>query len=452
MDRLTATPPAEHVAAAYVLLERWQRLYAQGLSAAPILAQCERALLHHLRLIGPQTSAMEPGSGAFLHWGAQLLAQPPVIPGTGSPAAASLAAFNALIGDAETRDAALRAWLWCTPAGTPAATLPVAMLSLMLEGEGEAPADSWTERLWRSCSACGVVMPTEILAQAWRHESPAVRAGALRYLVDAGQRESLPAPSHVWPLQQGADWPTVASLTDSTASTSGSGVALTQNPQLRRARLRVGVAHGALTREGLARALEAASDHSYEALLLRAAAGDSTLPEQLALCLERNAEWVLPLAALTGTTAGAEFLLEVLAEPRYRSAAGTAWQLLTGRPLALQPQLRVAGSGRRPDAVLRIGYRPDVAQAQRWWRDHCGLFDEAEQGVLLGEPLTDRTLARALTGYGGWLIEPLLEVAVLRLGWRRLGLSGEQTCERRQAVLACPHKRTEGVAESLGKR
>lgn len=390
MDSLFATPIAQHADVARVVLGRLQRLHASGLSSADSLSRCEQALLHHLSGVGPRPfMACQDADEAFLYWCAKLLQSKP-------QSCSAQASIERL-----TLPAGLLNWLQETPEPVAVGGLR-AILWCYGKLEGAELSGYDTPLLWQLFVAAGVDIPKTLLFQSLRHPDPAVKTAAYDYATRSGQSigtDSASSPDH----------------------------------RLQLALLKAQLVAGKLGAAELLAALE--HESSYAALSLRATIGDSNLPALLERHLEFDAARSLQLAALTGTRAGAELLLEALANPRFSKSAEPAWQLLSGRILSLQPQLRVAGSGCRPETQVPVGNTPDVQQARRWWREYNCLFEESPNGLLLGEPLTDRVMLRGLQGYGGWLINPLLEVALLRLGWQTIGLSAEQPCYRRRAKL-----------------
>ncbi|MCG5529642.1 hypothetical protein LRD18_01975 [Halorhodospira halochloris] len=390
MDSLFANVAVPYTTAARDNLGRLKNLYAYGLSAADSLDRREQALLHTLSGAGREPFASwQDDDEVFLYCCAVLLE---------SMRTANSDHSNVKLADSihklfdslrefptEIAIGGLRALLWCGEAAIH-----------KIDPDTSLPA------FWQSYSDSGVALRLSQINQALAEPCSELRASVYDY----ASRNRL--------------------------------AIRTSKPDQEDTRLRLAVLRqqwiaGTLSSRQLLKFLR--DDQSYSTLAMRAALGDESLPNLLAYRIEHDAARILPLAALTGSRAGAELLLEALANPRFSRFAESGWQLVSGRRLVLQPQMRLAGSDRRPDKPAQVGYIADFQQAKRWWREYSCLFDEHPTGVLLGEPLNDRTMLRALFGYGGWLINHLLEVALLRLGWKTAGLSAEQPCYRRRAKL-----------------
>lgn len=167
---------------------------------------------------------------------------------------------------------------------------------------------------------------------------------------------------------------------------------------------------------------------------VRAVRGDNTLVahfrEELESTGELNPEDLMEVA-ITGTRDAAEWLLELLANPRFARLAETPWYLLTGQRLRRRPRLSLVGERPSPPGNSQERTATDHAAALAWWRDNQSLLKDAPRGVLLGQPLDNEVMRRALVGHGGWAIERLLEVAQRRLSWETRGMSAEQPIQRR---------------------
>lgn len=416
MDSLFATVAVPHATAAREILGRLQCLYARGLSAADSLSRREQALLHHLSGTDREHfSTLQDADEAFLYWCAHLLEAHRI-----SRQGQLAEEVGRLKGDGRQHRDSHQAEVE-QPSPELQRVLQ-ALLDWLRQAPSEAATGGWRALLWGgiwtrgkemvhlpssslfwpTCADLGIQMAPAEVQTALSYSCPSLRAA----VVDYAARCRVPIGQFAYEQE---------------------------DKQLRYALLRYKLVMGELQPGDLPVALGA--DCDYMALGLRAAVGDPGLPDLLAHRLEHDAARVLPLAALSGRRAAGELLLEALANPRFSHFAEAAWQLLSGRILPLQPQMRVAGRGRQPQALVRVGYTPDVQQARRWWREFSCLFDESPNGLLLGEPLTDRTMLLGLHGYGGCFIGLLLEIALLRLGWKTVGLSAQQPCHSRRAKL-----------------